>query len=103
MAQLSDADKKLLLGENYKEAEKAADLANTKTAQQRVAETLRANCERVRSSALVLSGIAAIIAVTNYMQVSGPYQRPLGIAATSVVLAGIVCASFAQITLYKNS
>lgn len=91
MAQLSEADKKLLLGDDYRAAEQAHEQANTKTSLQRFAESLRASCEQMRSSGLVIAGIAAIIAVTNYLQVSGPYQRTLEMAAVTVVAAGILC------------
>jgi hypothetical protein len=103
MAQLSEADKKLLLGENYRAAEQADEQANARTFPQRLTETLRANCEQVRSSALVIAGIAAIIAITNYLQVSGPYQRTLEMAAVTVVAAGIVFASFAHIVMSRHS
>jgi len=103
MAQLSEADKKRIFGENYQEVEKAAELAGTQTALGRMADALRSNCQQVRGYGLVVSCIAAIITVTNYFQVSGPYQRSLGIAATAAVVIGVVCASLAQITLSRSS
>jgi len=103
MAQLSEADKKILLGENYRAAEQAGEQANTKTFLQQLTEALRANCEQLRSSALAIAGIAAIIAVTNYLQVSGPYQGTLEIAAVTVVAAGVACASFAHIVMSRPS
>ena len=103
MAELSESDKKILYGDNYKEAERLAELANTKTAQQRVTESLRGNYEQVRNYGLIIAGIAAIIVVTNYFQISGPYQSVLGIATAIAVVGGVVCASFAQMAMRRHS
>jgi len=102
MAELSDHDKKRLFGDNYKEAERLAELANPKTTQQRVTEALRGNCSQVRNYALIIAGIAAIIAVTNYLQVSGPYQSVLGIATSIAIVGGVACASFAQMAIHRS-
>jgi hypothetical protein len=103
MAELSDFDKKVLFGDDYKEVERLAELANNKTAQQRLAESLRGSYEQVRNYALVIAGIATIIVVTNYLQVSGPYQSFLGIATAITVAGGVICASFAQMRMLKHS
>jgi hypothetical protein len=103
MAELSDFDKKVLFGENYKEVERLAELANNKTAQQRLAESLRGHYEQVRNYALVIAGIATIIVVTNYLQISGPYQSVLGIGTAIAVVGGVICASFAQMGMRKHS
>lgn len=103
MAELSDFDKRVLFGENFKEVERLAELADKKTAQQRLTEASRGKYEQVRNYALVIVGIAAIIVVTNYLQVSGPYQSFLGTATAIIVVVGVICASFAQMQMLKRS
>ncbi|MDF2114226.1 hypothetical protein PY365_01465 [Roseiarcaceae bacterium H3SJ34-1] len=102
MAQLSEADKKQLLGENYQEAERLAEISDKRSTQQRATESLRGNCEQVRNYALVIAGIAAIIMVTNYLQVSGPYQPYLGIGMAAAVVAAAICASVAQMVMRRR-
>jgi len=103
MAQLSEADKKLLLGANYREKERLAETSDHKSAQQRITESLRGNCEQIRNYGLMIAGIAAIIVVTNYLQVSGPYERYLGIGMAAVVVVGIICASLAHMAMHRKS
>jgi len=102
MAKLSDADKKQFARRELSGSQRLAELSNTKSAQQRVLEARRDNYEHVRNYALITAGIAAIIVVTNYLQMSGPYQPLLGMATEAAAVAAAICTSVAQIAIHRN-
>jgi hypothetical protein len=103
MAQLTEADRKLLLGARYKEAERLAEIADHKSVWQRLTDSLRRNCEQIRNYALMIAGIAAVIVVTNYLQVSGPYERYLGMGMATAVVVGVICAALAHMAMHRKS
>ena len=99
MAELSDADKRVLLGENYKEIERAAAEASGMNATQEAIEEKRKKIDNVRTSAGVIGLLGTLVFVTNYLQMSGPYQPYMSIAAAIGAVGGIVCAVMAHMKL----
>ncbi len=99
MADLSDTDKKILLGENYLEIEKQAALRRNLSQGQEEAEELQKKMLNYRTTAGIIFLLAAVVFITNYLQLSGPYQPYMSIAAAGGTIIGAICAVWAHTKL----
>lgn len=102
MAELSDSDKMILLGKDYKEIERQAQISRGLSESQEIAEARRGKYSTYRTTAAVSAGLAALVFVTNFRQASGPYQPNLGIVAGIAVLLGVAIALYAHVLLRKE-
>jgi hypothetical protein len=94
MAELSDADKKILLGEDWKENQANQD------ASRGITDTTRSAAEKDKMASnivTVASGfgiVALIIGIANYFSRGTPYNPALVIGCTIVVLASAATAAW---------
>lgn len=87
MAELSDSDKKTLLGAGYKDAQTERDLKTGETDQVRVA---RARDTMMGNAVMFASGlgiIAFLIGLANFYSRGTPYSPTLVIGCAGVVIA----------------
>ena len=101
MAELSDHDKKILLGPNYKALEEQARRDSGLTDKQHLAESKRGKTTGYRMTGAIFAGLAAIIFVSNHMQASGPYQPNLAWAAAIVGVLSAAVAVYMHMDLQK--
>lgn len=87
MADLSDADKKILLGANYKQDAAARDAERGVTEESRRAKKLEALATDMIMGGIGVGLIALIIAVTNYNSIGTPYSPTLVTVCMLVVAA----------------
>jgi hypothetical protein len=90
MADLSDADKKILFGENFKELEKQAQIANGVTDQMKAAQERAAKMDGLAKAAIFFAVVAIMIMFANYFATSFPYSQTLQIMAASTLAASVV-------------
>ncbi len=100
MASLSDSDKRILLGENYREIERQEQAASGISDKTRDATATVAKIEGFAMTAVFFTVVSAIIFVTNYYAVSGPYQPTL---ATMSAVAFVVALVAAVLTFAKRN
>ncbi len=86
MAELAERDRRIILGDNYKEIEEAAQKASgvKDTVRLRAAAMERADSQRINSLAFVVVG--ALLLISNYFAVSGPSAWPVAL------FGGALCA-----------
>ncbi len=99
MAELSDADKRVLLGANYLEIEREAAARNNQTSSSQAAADKLKKGLQLRNSSGAIALIAALVFVTNYLQMSGPYQPYMSITAAVGAIGAAVIAVYAQMRL----
>ncbi len=99
MAELSDADKKILLGENYREIEKQAALNRNLTQGQEEAEELQKKMLNYRTTSGIIFLLASVVFITNYLQLSGPYQPYMSMAAAAGAILSALCGIWAHTKL----
>jgi hypothetical protein len=90
MANLSDADKKILFGENYKELEKQAQIAAGVTDSALAAQESAAKMDGLAKAAIFFAVLAILIMFANYFATSFPYSQTLQIMAASTLAASVV-------------
>ena len=91
MANLSDADKKILFGENYKELEKQAQIAAGVTDSAIAAQESAAKMDGLAKAAIFFAVLAILIMFANYFATSFPYSQTLRImAASTLVVSDVV-------------
>jgi hypothetical protein len=90
MADLSDADKKILFGENFKEHEKQAQIASGVTDQMKAAQERAAKMDGLAKAAIFFAVVAIMIMFANYFATSFPYSQTLQIMAASTLAASVV-------------
>lgn len=95
MADLSDADWKALLGNDYKtrlaERDAAAGITDATRAAKKKAEML----SNVMLTALGFAIVAGLIFSTNFYSVSGPYNATLAMGSAIVAIASLAVSAFA--------
>jgi hypothetical protein len=90
MADLSDADKKILLGENYKEIAKQAQIASGVTDRMKAAQESAAKMDGLAKAAIFFAVIAVLILGGNYFATSFPYSQTLQMIATATLALSVV-------------
>jgi hypothetical protein len=90
MADLSDADKKILLGENYKEIAKQAQIASGVTDRMKAAQESAAKMDGLAKAAIFFAVIAVLILGGNYFGTSFPYSQTLQMIATATLALSVV-------------
>ena len=90
MAELSEKDKRTLLGENYREVlAKAEQEGSVKTARhQDWASAIEKSLSKQFSAAAVMI-VGALIVVSNYLAVSGPSVMLVGVFGAVIFFAGV--------------
>ena len=86
MAKLSDADMRVLLGENYKDLTQQDDKLRNLSDNERAQQEKLTKYAGYRTSALVVAGIAAIIFVADETGMSGPFNALLAILSGGISL-----------------
>ncbi len=91
MVELSDADKKAILGANYKSKSQERDLAIGATDASRLAKENADKAQTISTTAFGVAVVALLILVTNFYSVASPYNPGLaiGCALTVAAAAGI--------------
>ncbi|MDB5570090.1 MAG: hypothetical protein JWN93_1273 [Hyphomicrobiales bacterium] len=92
MASLSDSDKRILLGENYREIERQEQAASGISDHTRDATASMAKVEGLAMTCVFFAVVAAIIFSTNWFAVSGPYQPTLAMIAGVTFVVAVVAA-----------
>lgn len=92
MADLSDSDKKILLGSGYKADQAARDAKSGITDATRLAKRKSEIANDLMFGAVGVGVIALIIFVTNFYSVAIPYNANLAIGSAVVVLGSIAVA-----------
>lgn len=95
MADLSDADKRALLGKDYKAERVERDIASGVTDATRSAKSKADMLSNVMLTALGFAVVALLIFCTNFYSVSGPYNSTLAIGSAIVAIASLAVAAYA--------
>jgi hypothetical protein len=90
MADLSDADKKILFGENYQELAKQAQIASGVTDRMKAAQESAAKMDGLAKAAIFFAVVAILILGANYFATSFPYSQTLQVIATATLAASVV-------------
>lgn len=90
MADLSDADKKILLGENYKEIAKQAQIASGVTDRMKAAQESADKMDGLAKAAIFFAVVAVLILGANYFATSFPYNQTLQLMAAGTLAASVV-------------
>ena len=101
MAELSEADKRILLGANYREVEKQEALKSDKTRSAEAASEKLSKLRQYRNTAGVIALLGGLVFATNYLQLSGPFQPNMSIAAAVGMIAGAAIAIFAAVKIQQ--
>lgn len=96
MAELSDSDKQILLGKDYKAKLLESDRVSGVTDATRAAESKTARLANIRATALGVAAVALLIFGTNFYSVSGPYNSTLSIGSAVVAIASLAIAAYAS-------
>ncbi len=94
MADLSDADKRILLGADYKRAEARRDAELGTTDQTRLAQSQKNKAEALVTGAIGIGIVAFVIGFANYFSRGTPYNSKLVIGCIVVVLASAAVVVF---------
>lgn len=89
MADLSDADKKILFGENYKEVAKQAQIASGVTDRMKTAQESAGKMDGLAKAALFFAVIAVLIMFANYFATSFPYSQTLQLMAAGTLALSV--------------
>ena len=95
MADLSDADWKVLLGNDHKIKMMERDAAAGVTDESRAAKSKADLLSNTMWTSLAVALLGLIIFVTNYYSVSGPFNSQLSTLSIIVTLASFAIAAFA--------
>lgn len=90
MANLSDTDKKILFGENYKEHEKQAQIASGITDRMKSAQESAAKVDGLAKAAMFFGVVAILIMLANYFATSFPYNQNLQLLAAGTLVLSVV-------------
>ncbi|MDP2358167.1 MAG: hypothetical protein Q8M31_19185 [Beijerinckiaceae bacterium] len=96
MAELSDTDKQILLGKDYKAKMLERDTATGVTDATRDAKSKADMLSNIMVTALGVGAVALLIFGTNFYSVSGPYNSTLSIGSAMVAIASIAIAAYAR-------
>jgi hypothetical protein len=89
VAELSEADKRAILGENYKEVlAKAQEEGRAQSAPQQIWTAEVDKCNNNKFSALAIAVVGAILFVSNLYAVSGPSVMLVGAFGIAALLGG---------------
>lgn len=94
MATLSDADKKALLGSDYKKAEAASDFARGGTHEERLAKSRKALAANVIRTAAGVGIVAFLIGLANYASHGTPYNPALVAICLAVVIGSVAIVAW---------
>ena len=94
MADLSDADKKALLGADYKRVEAERDASRGVNDQTRLAKSKDDTAANIISIAIGLGILAFVIGLANFYSRGTPYNAGLVIGCTIVVIASAAIATW---------
>ena len=90
MAELSEADKRTLLGANYKEVLAQAEReGRTKTPAAQLRAEHVEKCKSKKFTAVGVTVVGALLAVSNFYAVSGPSVMLVGVLGVAAFLGGI--------------
>ena len=92
MAELSDADKKILFGDGYKDVQTLRDLKTGDTDQARATKARDIMLANGAMTAAGLGFVAFLIGLANYYSRGTPYSPALVIGCLIVVIACVVIA-----------
>ena len=95
MADLSDADWKTLLGDDYKTKMMERDAAAGVTDESRAATSKANLLSNTMWTSLAVAFLGLIIFVTNYYSVSGPFSSTLSTFSLIVTLVSLAIAAYA--------
>lgn len=95
MADLSDADWKALLGNDYKTKIAERDAAAGITDATRAAKAKADMLSNVMLTGLGFAVVALLIFSTNFYSVSGPYNATLAMVSGIVAIASLAVSAFA--------
>ncbi len=95
MADLSDADKQVLLGKDYKAKLLERDTAAGVTDASRSAKSKADLLSNTMMTSLAVAILALIIFATNFYSVSGPYNSTLSTGSIIVALVSLGIAAYA--------
>ena len=101
MAALSDEDKKILLGADFKETEARQDVERGITDESRLAKTREDRAANLVAGAIGVGSVAFIIGLANYFSHGTPYSPVLVTGCIVVVLAS--AATVAWFTRSRKS
>ena len=96
MADLSEADKKIMFGENYKELELQAQLASGITDRMKRAQESAGKVDGLAKAAMFFGVVAILIMLANYFATSFPYNQNLQIMAAGTLVLSIIVNLFAS-------
>lgn len=96
MADLSDADKKILFGDNYQELAKQAQIASGVTDRMKAAQESASKMDGLAKAALFFGVIAVLILFANYFATSFPYSQSLQLMAAGTLAISVVVSFLAN-------
>lgn len=89
-ADLSDADKRILFGENYKELAKQAQLASGITDRMKAAQESADKMDGLAKAAIFFAVVAILILGANYFATTFPYSQTLQAIAAATLAVSVV-------------
>lgn len=90
MADLSDADKKILFGDNYKELAMQTQIASGVTDRMKAAQESAAKMDGLAKAAIFFAVVATLILGANYFATSFPYSQTLQFIAGATLAVSVV-------------
>jgi hypothetical protein len=96
MADLSDTDKKIMFGENYKELELQAQIASGITDRMKSAQESAAKMDGMAKAAMFFGVVSILIMLANYFATSFPYNQNLQLLAAGTLVLSVVVNLFAS-------
>jgi uncharacterized membrane protein YgdD (TMEM256/DUF423 family) len=90
MAELSEADKRKMLGDKYKEVlEKAQEEGRAQTSTEQLWTARVEKCESSKLSAIAIAVVGTILFVSNLYAVSGPSVMLVGVSGVGALVVGV--------------
>lgn len=96
MADLSHADKLILLGADYEAEARQTRLDSGVTDERQAKEEAAVKLEGLASGGVYFALVGALILLSNYFAISGPYNGTLTLIAAAMLVGGAALTAWAR-------